>query len=219
MKLRAATIVALLASAALASPTVDPAHKFAWTENCGWTNWADANGGASGARIGNTYMFGFVWGENIGWINLGDGTPADGFSYANATGADFGVNRNSSTNLLSGYAWGENVGWINFSGGALASPPQPARYDPVTRRLHGYAWGENIGWINLDDATNYVAFRTACTGDIDGNRAIGLSDIAQVITCWAQPRSCNPKADLDNNNSIGLGDIAVIIGNWATSCP
>lgn len=209
----------LMSAAAFASPTVDPNHKYAWTENCGWTNWRDANNGADGARLNSTYMFGFVWGENIGWINVGDGTPVDGFMYENATGLDFGVNSDPGTNQLSGFAWGENIGWINFSGGALATPAQPARFDPSTGRLFGYAWGENIGWINLDNSTHFVAFSSICTGDIDGDRSVGLGDLAELINCWALPRSCNPKADLDGNGSLGLGDLAVCINNLATTCP
>ena len=44
---------------------------------------------------------------------------------------------------------------INFNGGALATPPQPARIvcasppGQMLARLMGYVWAENIGWINL----------------------------------------------------------------------
>src|SRR4029453_16683124 len=95
------------------------------------------------------FLTGAIWCENVGWVNAGDGAPANGTQYSNASGSDFGVNV-SMTGALSGLAWGENVGWIDFGGGAAASPPQPARLDPGAGRLRGYAWGENIGWVNLD---------------------------------------------------------------------
>jgi hypothetical protein len=138
----------------LAQSNVNPAHKFAWGENVGWSNWRGEATPAQGVIFYGTFLTGFVWGENIGWINVGDGTPSNGVSYANLFGTDFGVNLDSAGNLH-GFAWGENAGWINFDGGALASPPQPARIE--SGRLRGYAWGENIGWINLDNATHFVS--------------------------------------------------------------
>ncbi|HEY3243362.1 MAG TPA: hypothetical protein VGM03_08425 [Phycisphaerae bacterium] len=144
---------------AFAQSNIDPAHKFAWGENVGWTNWRDANGGAQGVAVDGSFMGGFIWGENVGWINVGDGTPGTlcgGLPcYANGTGVDFGVNVDFDGSLH-GFAWGENIGWINFDGGALASPPNPARFDAAAGRLRGYAWGENVGWINLDDAVHFV---------------------------------------------------------------
>jgi hypothetical protein len=109
-----------------------------------------------GVNVGANFLSGFIWAENVGWINVGDGTPGNGVSYANASGTDFGVNVSSGSGNLTGFAWGEDIGWINFDGGALASPPNPARFDGAAGRLRGYAWGENVGWINLDDATHFV---------------------------------------------------------------
>ncbi len=218
-------LVAFLAVAGLAAPiasaeTVDATNKFAWTENCGWLNWRDANGGTQGAVLHATYLSGFVWGENIGWINLGDGTPVNGVSYANINGTDFGVNRDAVTGELTGFAWGENVGWINFSGGALATPPEPAQVYPGNLRLFGYAWGENIGWVNLDDPTRFVMFVPSCPGDVNGDGMVGLADIAIITSNWTFTVPPAPvAADLDANGSIGLGDIAVVIGNWGAVCP
>ena len=149
-----ATVIALamipLASPAWAQSNVVAPNQFAWGENVGWINFRDANLGTQGVRMGPSFLSGFAWGENIGWINFGDGTPANGFQYANTTGADFGVNRDPSTNALTGLAWGENVGWINFTLPTLPVAQRP-RYDAANgSRLAGYAWGENIGWINLD---------------------------------------------------------------------
>src|SRR5262249_39390427 len=157
---------ALIASAVVlgAASNIDNTvpHKYAWTENVGWTNWHDANAGIQGVNVGEFVLSGFIWGENIGWINVGNGAPASPPDYANVNGTDFGVNIHPDGSLH-GYAWGENVGWINFDGGAMAGPAQPARIlcasppgQPLAR-LTGYAWGENIGWISLADATAYVA--------------------------------------------------------------
>ena len=168
LKLTAASLTLLAAAVpVLAGPAIDPANKYAWGENIGWTNWKDANGGTQSVLIDDTFLSGYVWGENVGWINLGDGTPANGVSYANANSTDFGVNRDFTTGNLSGFGWGENIGWINFSGGALATPPIPARLDQVSNRFRGYIWGENVGWINLDDATKFVGILQGNCGSID----------------------------------------------------
>ncbi len=96
---------------ALAQSNISPEHKWAWSENCGWTNWQhDAPEPGDGVFVTQTYLAGFVWGENIGWINLGDGSPPNGVHYANVTGDDFGVNMDPSTGELFGMAWGETSG-------------------------------------------------------------------------------------------------------------
>jgi hypothetical protein len=145
--LLALAITVLFAGLALAQSNIDSTDKNAWSENVGWMNWRDANGGASGAHVGSGFMSGHVWNENVGWISLGDGTPLNGFDYTNQSGADSGVNVDPS-GILWGYAWGENIGWIQINAGQFANPPQPA-YLGCDGRLHGYAWAENVGWINL----------------------------------------------------------------------
>ncbi len=160
----------LLAPAALAQSDVDPLHKHCWGENIGFINWRDAGNpiASQGARIHGSFLSGFVWGENIGYLNLGDGAPANGAAYANATAADFGVNLNPVTGLLSGLAWGENIGWVNFSGGSLATPRAPRTLRPHRRPPPRFAWGENIGWLNFDDARLFVGiFRCDCDWNAD----------------------------------------------------
>jgi len=180
-----AALVLSSTSCAFAQGVIDPANKFAWQENAGWTNWADANLGTQSVLIDSTYLSGFIWCENLGWVNTGDGTPTNGISYANVNGTDFGVNVDGLGNLT-GFAWGENVGWINFSGGALATPAQPARIDFGTSRLRGYAWCENLGWLNLDDATHFVGVIIGTCGspDFDGDGDQGTDlDIEAFFAC------------------------------------
>jgi len=144
-----------------AQSNIDDAHKFAWGENIGWTNWQDANSAADGVIVGTDFLSGFVWGENVGWINVGNGAGP----YANTNDTDFGVNILGNDDL-SGFAWGENIGWINFNTAGQA--PNQARLDFVAGRFRGYAWGENVGWINLDDAMHFVAtvsFEPPTVGD------------------------------------------------------
>ncbi len=184
----AAETINVVIATALAQSNIDPAHKFAWGENIGWTNWHDAGdpAGTLGVRVEATFLSGFIWAENVGWINLGDGTPANGVAYANVNGTDFGVNRDPDSDELYGLGWGENVGWLNFDGGAQATPPNPARLDPADCTLAGYVWGENIGWINLDDANAYVGLEpSVCAagllGDLNCDGEVGFGDINPFV--------------------------------------
>ena len=91
---------ALLLSALSAAPalaqlsSIDPTHKFSWSENCGWMNWRDAGSPATsqGVRRTVSYLAGYIWAENIGWITVGDGTPVNSTVYTNLSGDDAGVN-------------------------------------------------------------------------------------------------------------------------------
>ena len=178
----AVLLVVALAAPALAQSNVDPFNKYAWSENTGWLNFRDAGQPAAtqGVRLHGSFFSGFAWGENIGYINFGDGTPVSGTSYVNATGADFGVNRDTATGALSGLAWGENVGWINFSLPTLPAAQRP-RFDAAAQRLRGYAWGENIGWINLDDATRFVEFNL-CPCDFNNDGFLNSQDFFDFLT-------------------------------------
>lgn len=58
-----------------------------------------------------------------------------------------------------------------------------------------------------------------CPGDVDGDLAVGLSDIAVLVQNWTLPVPPAPMcADLDGSGSVGLGDVALVIQSWATSC-
>ena len=144
-------LLSLASLTALAQSNIDTTNMHAWSENVGWTNWRDADGASAGVLVGGTFMGGFIWSENVGFINVGDGTPANLVNYANIDGVDSGVNIESNGDLH-GLAWGENVGWFKFDGGAMATPPLPARIE-CDGRLTGFVWGENVGWLNLDDLT------------------------------------------------------------------
>lgn len=117
-RLTSIALIALAAAPSLAgaqSFRVVPPNKYAWAENIGFLNWADAGSpaGTRGAKFftrpAGGFFRGFVWSENCGWINLGNG---DG-PYANSNNTNFGVNANGA-GQLSGFAWGENIGWINL---------------------------------------------------------------------------------------------------------
>lgn len=215
MKLLSCSLTLLLAPSALAQYSIAPTQKFAWSENCGWTNWFDAGSpaGSQRVRISPRFLSGFAWAENIGWINFGNGSPANTLNYANQNGTDFGVNLDPATGVLSGFAWSENAGWINFSGGSLATPPVPAILDATFLRLRGFVWGENIGWINLNDTVRFIGL--ACPTDVDDGFSTGIPDggvtIDDLLFFLTLFENGDVRADLDDGNGLGVPDGGVTI--------
>jgi hypothetical protein len=223
-------LIATFVSVAWCQSDIDAAQKFAWGENVGWLNWRDAGSapGAQGVRIlvganpALRFLSGFIWAENIGWIHVGDGTPVDGVGYANTNGTDFGVNVRPDGTLF-GFTWGENVGWINFGGGELATPAKPARLDSALCRFRGFAWGENIGWISLDHTTHFVSLSssacTPCTGDIDGDAQVGLSDLTLLLSGYGiQSGAILADGDLDGDGDVDLVDLATLLASYGSIC-
>ncbi len=216
----AATLV--LVSPALAQSNVDPFHKSAWQENTGWLNFRDAGqpAGTQGVRLHGSFFSGFAWGENIGFINFGDGTPVNRISYANATGTDFGVNRNPATGALSGLAWGENVGWINFTLPSLPAAQQP-RFDAAGGgggaggRLRGYAWGENIGWINLDNTSHFIEFNL-CPCDFNSDAFLNSQDFFDFLTEFF---GLTPRGDYNTDGFINSQDFFDFLSCLFAGCP
>ena len=134
----------------LASTTINSDNQYAYGANIGWLN---VRGNVDdGASIGRFYSTGYIWSPNVGWISLGSGTPANGWSYANDSATDWGVNHDEAGNL-SGYAYGANIGWLNFSHGQSAYEPQ---VDLTTGVLSGYIWGANVGWISLSNSQAFA---------------------------------------------------------------
>lgn len=214
-KIIALTLLAL-AAPCLAQSNVDSTNKYAWTENTGWTNWRDANGGADGVVIGPTFLRGFIWGENVGWINSGNGAGP----YSNTDNTNFGVNIGAG-GFLNGFAWGENIGWINFDTLAALGAGQAARYDTVAGRFRGYAWGENIGWVNLDDATRFVGGVSCCPGNADKlPGGVTFGDIAFILANFGNtyPNSTGG-GDGNCDGAVNFTDVAVTLANFGSSCP
>ena len=209
----------VFSAATSAQSNIDPEHKWAWSENCGWTNWQhNRPDEGDGIVVFETHLAGYAWGENIGWINLGNGNgPYENDMDDSST---FGVNLAVENGELAGFAWAENIGWLNFEGGALADPPNPARLDGC--RFRGYAWGENIGWLNLSDETHFVAVHVHCPADSDNDCDVGAADLAELLAAWGLcPGFCEPGdpadtclADFDGDCDVDAADLAELLSAW-----
>jgi len=212
-RLAASLLLVSLSAPALAQSNVSIFSKYAWSENVGWTNWADAGSplGTQGAVIAGSFASGFVWMENAGWLNLGDGTPTNGTAYANLNGTDFGVNI-APNGALSGFAWAENLGWVNFTLPSLPIAQRP-RLDAASFRLRGYAWGENMGWINLDNANSFIGFY--CPADIDTDGDADSDDVVLFFAAWD---AADLVADIDHDGDTDSDDIIAFFALWDSGC-
>jgi len=186
------TLAALAARWASAQPAIDPDAKRAWGEAVGWTNWADAAGGAGAVRRVGAALTGFVWSERAGWIDLG------------APGAGVTVGAGGA---LGGLAWSERGGWIN-----AGTTPTLGEFGArlVGHRLRGFMWSERLGWINLDsDAPGaFVAF--VCPADLNGDGAVGGADISAILNVWG---GAGP-ADLSGDGVVNGADISFVLSAW-----
>ena len=218
---RSLSVIALFATAhpLWAQTSIDPAHKFAWQENAGWTNWAD---GASPARVHATFLSGSIWSENCGWITLGDGTPGGAGAYTNASGSDHGVNI-ALDGRLSGFAWGENIGWITFDTAAALGASGSARLDRAAGRFRGWAWAENLGWLNLDDATAYIALSGGgCYANCDGSTVAPNLNVNDFLCFQNRFAAGDPFANCDASTTppiLNINDFLCFSNRFAVGCP
>lgn len=176
--------------------TIRLGEQFAWSANTGWLDFIPHRPNyGDGVRVYDRFLSGSVWSANIGWINFGDGTPDNGFSYANNSNSDYGVNQDGIGNL-SGLAWSANTGWINFGWADLANPNRP-RFDLTTGGFTGYAWSANLGWINLN--TGILRTDSVSVNDSDND---GISD-AWELSYAGNLTTLTGTGDFDND---GISD-------------
>ena len=126
-----------------------------------------------------------------GWVR----TPAAAaHTYANTSAADYGVNRNAGTGVLSGYAWSTTAGWINF-----APTNGGVTINAISGDFSGYAWGENIGWINFSGTVTTRAADRASNGD-------NLQGRGGVQPHRSDPCRLQRRAGRGQRSLAGLGD-------------
>ena len=116
-------LAVLAAAPGLSGSSLAPG--WAWSENAGWVRITVE--GEAPPQASENCLSGFIFGESVGWIHMGDGSPASGSRYSNASPGDYGVNRDGMA--LSGWAWGESLGWIDFDPMGLAPLGLPTILD------------------------------------------------------------------------------------------
>ncbi len=186
-------IVCLVSSSITATraTSINSVNRHAYGANIGWLNFRGDV--ANGAQIGLFYSTGYVWSANCGWISLGSGSPANGYSYANNTASDWGLNLIMPGGYLRGMAYGANIGWINFETNGNA------RVDLTTGKMSGFAYGANVGWISLSNLFAHVQTDYLNWGpDTDGD---GIPDAYERQTTGGLATLGAPPNDFDGDGS------------------
>ncbi len=57
-----------------------------------------------------------------------------------------------------------------------------------------------------------------CAGDLDGSGAVGLSDLATLLSHFGAPASA-ADGDLDGDGSVSLADLALLLARFGSVCP
>jgi hypothetical protein len=181
-----------------ADTTFDHSGKFAWDANTGWISFRhDQPASPAGVVVGAAFLSGYAYSANTGWIHLGDGTPANGHSYAN-TGSDYGVNHDGQGNLA-GFAYSANTGWINFEWASSSDPSRP-RVNLLTGGFSGYAWGANTGWLNL--GTGLLTTQSINDADTDND---GIADWWEMLH-FNNLTTANGISDADGDGAPDLAE-------------
>jgi hypothetical protein len=190
------TAVLLLALAGLAAgqSTISPTDRYAYAANAGWLDLrADTT---NGLRVADTALSGYAYAANFGWIHFGDGTPANGHTYSNASATDYGVNVSPAGNLT-GYAYAANVGWINLE----QTHGQP-KLDLRTGKFTGSAYSANLGWIALDTTFSDLATDTISRPDTDAD---GIADAWENLN-FGNLTTATATSDRDGDGASDLSE-------------
>ncbi|MEN9508173.1 MAG: Dockerin type domain, partial [Gemmatimonadota bacterium] len=61
---------------------------------------------------------------------------------------------------------------------------------------------------------NGIADDCECLGDVDGNGAVNVDDLIEIIAAWGDP---NPgSADLDGDGVVGAADLTIVLQGWGS---
>jgi len=170
-----------------AQSTISTTDRYIYSANAGWIDLRPS--AVDGVRVMESYFSGYAYAANFGWISFGNGSPFNGYSYANNTSTDCGVNLGSD-GALSGYAYAANVGWITFE--PLYGQP---RLNFVTGKFTGFIYSANLGWISLDTSFSDLVASNIAYPDTDGD---GIADAWEMKRFGALPLS-NGSSNFDND--------------------
>jgi len=161
---------------------------------------------------------------------LGDGGTVEEFYFARELGPGDIVDGELNMRIFA-YLWAYNPG-----------NPTPEVTEVIDRPSYiGVSLIRNsqlhYGWILVDSPDKFYlagnfepllwAFETtpdtpiaipdlSCTGDVDGNTIVGITDFLDLLAAWG-PNPGHP-ADFDGDDFVGINDFLDLLANWG-QCP
>ncbi len=84
--------------------------------------------------------------------------------------------------------------------------------------VQGWVWdffdNSALGIVITNPVVQNCGAAQPCPGDLDGDSAVGASDLAVLLGQWGSSGS----GDLDGSGSVGSADLAILLGGWG-GCP
>lgn len=120
--------------------------------------------------------------------------------------------------VLSAAAQNYAVIWTTFGGGSDTTAGGPyqlvgAIEQTQTDRLAGGPWRLVGGFVNPVSAA-------PCPADIDGDRQVQLSDLANLLINFGLASGANhAQGDIDGNGAVNLTDLAYLLTQFGLVCP
>jgi plastocyanin len=63
-----------------------------------------------------------------------------------------------------------------------------------------------------------IRVRTACTGDVNGDRSVDLADLAQLLANYGAGGASREGGDLNGDGDVNLSDLSILLGAFGAVC-
>ena len=165
------------------------------TDPCTLTiEYSDVEGGQSGIYLANTTLCTVVWGNGmLETPPLFADAAAEDYSLAPASPC---IDAANNTRVPAGL--------VTDIDGRLRFADRPATPDTG----HGAAPIVDMG-----------AYEYQCQADLNGDGAVRIQDLAQLLSNYGQTGATYADGDLDGDGDVDLSDLAALLALYGTTCP
>ncbi|GMU80430.1 MAG: hypothetical protein AMXMBFR47_03010 [Planctomycetota bacterium] len=176
-------------------------------------------GGFNGARLGDTWEWnGTAWSQRS--TTGPSGRQYLGLAYNPATQRTviYGGQTGSCSLCREDDTWSwDGTAWTLLGDGQASLRDQHAMvYDAARGHLTFFGGYAGNGLV-LDDTW---IWRTTLTGDLDGDGAVGLADLAVLLSHFGTPSGAGAAdGDMDGDTDVDLQDLATLLGVFGATCP
>ncbi len=181
----------------------------------------------NGFLSGSAYVFDTTPGQQIAKLLANDGAADDRFGISVAisgTTAIVGANLDDDNGIDSGSAYLFDISDpVNPTQIAKLLPDDGAADDRFGISVAISGTTAIVGAFLDDDngsssgsAYLFDAAAGTCPWDLDGNAAVGASDLLALLVSWGPCKGCS--ADFDGNGNVGASDLLALLANWGP-CP
>jgi subtilisin family serine protease len=139
-------------------------------------------------------------------IRTTDRSGGDGYSSGNTTTID-------GTSFSSPYTAG--IAALLLSVDPTLTPDQLEELlssTAVDYGSGGYDTTFGHGFINARAALEAIDTGGTCTGDVNGDNTVGVTDLLSVVNAWGYCSGCSE--DINGDGMVNVSDILAVVGAW-----